>query len=245
MALDYFGEESLPPDLVEIPLEYFKTAIEVLGDQDGVDGDRIVVQGISRGGALALLLGATFPQIHAVVKVVPSGVVWKGCCSSDALKRPAWTHNGDQIMPSEYNENDPDMQVYKAEESKKIQAGEPVALTSGFLIALEKATNLQAATIPVEKTQGLILFISGEADDLWPSTELAELSVKRLRETKFRFRFEHLRYEDASHIFLYAFLPTKVSNERFLFGDTPAGNAKAAADAGSHILPLYDEKLGR
>ena len=245
LALAYFGEEPLPEDLDEIPLEYFETAIEFLGDQDGVDADRIAVRGASRGGELALLLGATFPQVHAVVAVVPSGVVWKGCCSPDAFKRSAWTYNGDPITPLAYDENDPNVQAYEAEKSEKIRAGEPVAHTPGFRLAVEKATNLQAATIPVERTQGPILFISGEADDLWPSTELAEISVRRLRETKFPFRFEHLRYEDAGHIFEHAFLPTTVSNERFLFGGTPAGNAKAAADAWSRTLAFYDETLGR
>lgn len=245
LALAYFDEESLPEDLAEIPLEYFERAIRFLGEQDGVDADRIAVQGISRGGELALLLGATFPQVRAVVAVVPSGMVWSGCCSPEAFDGPAWTYDGDPITPLAYDENDPEVQAHDAEISQKIRAGEPVAHTPGFRLAVAKATNLEAATIPVERTRGPILFISGEADDLWPSTELAEISVRRLRENEFPFRFEHLSYEDAGHVFEHPFLPNPtVSGGNLRFGGTPVGNAKAAADARSRILAFYEETLG-
>ncbi|MBE2224708.1 MAG: acyl-CoA thioesterase/BAAT N-terminal domain-containing protein, partial [Anaerolineae bacterium] len=58
LALDYFGEPPLPVELSEIPLEYFKTAIDWLQAQENVDADKIGVVGTSRGGELALLLGA-------------------------------------------------------------------------------------------------------------------------------------------------------------------------------------------
>jgi dienelactone hydrolase len=104
---------------------------------------------------------------------------------------------------------------------------------------------LEAATIPVERTHGPILFISGQADALWPSPELAEISVRRLHEAGFPFKFEHVSYEDAGHVFEYPFLPASISSGTFLFGGTPAGNAKAAADAWSRILAFYDETLRR
>lgn len=244
-ALAYFGEESLPQDLAEIPLEYFETAIRFLGEQERVDADRIAVQGVSRGGELALLLGATFPQIHAVVAIVPSGVVWSGCCSPEAFASPAWTYHGDPITQLVEDRNDPEVQALAAETSEKMRAGEPVAHTPGFRLAVEKATNLEAATIPVERTRGPILFLSGEADDLWPSKELAEISVRRLRENGFPFGFEHVSYANAGHVFRHPFLPNVSEGESLVFGGTPAGNAKAAADASSRILAFYEETLGR
>lgn len=75
LALYYFGNSSLPPDLSEIPLEYFEVAIAWLKSQEGVNGNEIGVIGTSRGGELALLLGATFPEVKAVVGYVASGVV--------------------------------------------------------------------------------------------------------------------------------------------------------------------------
>lgn len=251
LALAYFKEESLPEELAEIPLEYFETAIAFLGDHSAIDADRIAVQGASRGGELALLLGATFPQIRAVVAFVPSGLVWPGCCSSEAIRRPAWTYKGKPVTPLEFDLQDPDMQARHTTERAMIQAREPLALTPKFRLAVEKATNVQAATIPVERTRGPILLISGQADGVWPSRELAEISVRRLREREFPFTFDHLSYEDAGHVFDYPFRPTTVSDvvpsQRPMvmrLGGTPAGNARAARETWSRVLAFYEGTIG-
>ena len=54
LALAYFGIAPLPPGLVEIPLEYFGTAIHWLQRQAGVQSQALAVLGESRGGELAL-----------------------------------------------------------------------------------------------------------------------------------------------------------------------------------------------
>ena len=75
LSLAYFNYEQLPRYLVNIPLEYFATALDWLQAQLSVSSDRLAVMGESKGGELALLLGTIFPQIKAVVAYVPSGVV--------------------------------------------------------------------------------------------------------------------------------------------------------------------------
>ena len=97
LALDYFGDPPLPAELVEIPLEYFKNAIDWLQTQESVDADKIGVIGVSRGGELALLLGATYPEITAVVGYVPSSVVIGGISSTNPGEKSAWTLNGTPI----------------------------------------------------------------------------------------------------------------------------------------------------
>ncbi|MCP4213751.1 MAG: hypothetical protein GY765_03795 [bacterium] len=57
LSLAYFRMEGLPATLEEIPLEYFKTAIDWLKVQPLVDPNKIGVIGSSKGGELALLLG--------------------------------------------------------------------------------------------------------------------------------------------------------------------------------------------
>jgi fermentation-respiration switch protein FrsA (DUF1100 family) len=67
LSLGYFGMDGLPRGLVNIPLEYFGNAIGWMRAQPLL-GDRfLAVWGESRGGELALLLGATFTEINAVI----------------------------------------------------------------------------------------------------------------------------------------------------------------------------------
>ena len=54
------------------------------------EGTAIV--GRSRGGELALLLGATFPEVRAVVAYCPSDVVWGGIRGLNMVDESAWRH---------------------------------------------------------------------------------------------------------------------------------------------------------
>ena len=251
LALAYFNDESLPEELVEIPLEYFETAIDFLGEQVAIDASRIAVFGGSRGAELALLLGATFPQVCAVVAYAPGSLVSSGCCSPQASRKAAWTYRGKPIVPLKNDWSDPEIQALRKEIESEIKAGKPVAWARGTRLKVEKALNLEEASIPVEKIRGPILFISGKEDALWPSAELAEISMTRLRELRFAHQFEHLSYEDAGHQIWIPFLPTTVTARRhplsgivLEYGGTPVGIAKASADSWPRVLTFFRDVLG-
>jgi dienelactone hydrolase len=53
LALAYFGAPGVPDALTNIPLEYFKTALDFLRDRAGVDPHRIGIVGTSKGGEAA------------------------------------------------------------------------------------------------------------------------------------------------------------------------------------------------
>ncbi len=72
LALAYFAQPGLPRGLVNIPLEYFEGAIAWVRAQPWFSDRLLAVWGDSRGGELALLLGATFPEIGAVMAWAPS-----------------------------------------------------------------------------------------------------------------------------------------------------------------------------
>ncbi len=79
LALAYFGLDGLPRELVEISLEYFEGAIAWLRRHPKVEAGRVAVVGNSKGGELALLLGAIYPEdVGAVVGYAPSPIVWQG-----------------------------------------------------------------------------------------------------------------------------------------------------------------------
>jgi dienelactone hydrolase len=106
LALAYFAYgPPLPSSLANIPLEYFGRALAWLGARPGVRGDRLAVLGQSRGGELALLLGATYPELSAVVSYVGSGIVFP---SPEDWLTPAWTYRGEPVPsfsdPASWNE---------------------------------------------------------------------------------------------------------------------------------------------
>ncbi len=63
LALAYFHYDDLPPNLEEIPLEYFQRGMAWLLARPEVSGQRLAVVGTSRGGELALQLGSMFPAV--------------------------------------------------------------------------------------------------------------------------------------------------------------------------------------
>jgi dienelactone hydrolase len=108
LAVAYFQEPGLPPNLVNVPLEYFKTALTWLGREPGIDRHRILTMGASKGSEAALLLGVHDPDLVAgVIATSPSSVVNTGVPD---VKQPAWTVQGTPLpfVPfSEYKQPNP------------------------------------------------------------------------------------------------------------------------------------------
>jgi dienelactone hydrolase len=102
LALAYFKAAGLPATLANVPLEYFATALHWLAKQPDVNPARLVVDGASRGGEAALLIGATYPNlVHGVIAGVPSNVA---ICSYPGCTGPAWTLHGRPVpYTSDFN----------------------------------------------------------------------------------------------------------------------------------------------
>ncbi len=92
LALAYFGLPGLPEELDRVPLEYFDEAVSWLQTRSEVDATRWGLAGGSRGGELALLLSARYPDAQVVIADVPSGYVWGGLGSG-----AAWTREGSPV----------------------------------------------------------------------------------------------------------------------------------------------------
>jgi len=247
LLLPYFAYEDLPEDLVEIPLEYFGDAIAWLRARPETGGARVAVLGMSMGGQAALLLGATYPDVAAVVALVPSGIPGSGVSRNPArMAMSAWALAGKPvpIIPPRF-----DAESMKAV-AEAMGSGTPFAMTPGFIRLLDGAA-VDDVAIPVEQTHGPILLMSAGDDQVWPSTKLTEIAVDRLRSRGFRYAFEHLSYPHAGHFAsLPPYIPTTVTAARhpqvpfvLEMGGTPEANAAASADLWPRVFRFLQQAL--
>ncbi len=107
------------------------------------------------------------------------------------------------------------------------------------------------AAIEVEKTQGPILMISGQDDHVWPSAEMADDVVSRLKRSHFAYSFENLKYPHAGH---YSGRPDIIpawhgrvrnptSGREVDPGGSPKGDAESSLDSMPKVLEFLKRAL--
>jgi dienelactone hydrolase len=226
LNLAYFAQPGLPRTLVNIPLEYFENAIRWMRKQPWLRNRLLAVWGPSRGGELALLLGATFTDINAVSAWVPSGVVFWGIGWSDPGDRASWTFRG---KPLPYLQQDNPF----AATIPVLERGCPFAYAPVYRSHLGDESAVERSTIPVENICGPVQLVSGGDDQMWPSAELADIAFRRLQAHKHPHPFHHLKFDKAGHQILVPHGPrTRLvwDFEGYLYSQ--GGTAKDNAEAG-------------
>ena len=225
IAVSYFGEAGQSARLDQIPIEPVGRAREWLEARPG-PGEAIAVLGVSKGGELALLTASRDPAIKAVVAAVPSHVVWQGIDMQGGMTGSSWTAQG---VPLPYV---------------------PYDLSNGFtsihaLYAGSLASAPAEAEIPVERIAGPVLLVSGEADSLWPSTEMANRVEQQLQANGFPHAVTHLAYPDAGHaVFGPPVRADAPGLERVLsVGGTIDGLVAARADGWPRVLVFLKDAL--
>ena len=240
LSLPYSGNEGLPKLPEEIPLEYFESALKWLCEQPEVNPEKIVVMGASRNAELALVVASTLPElVSGVVTYAPSSVSWSNTVlpyNSDIVK-PSWTYKGNDI-------NYVPMDKISGNVSSTINTLEY------WKNGLNKVENAEEAAIKVEKIKGPILLLSGKDDQVWPSSQMADILEKRLEENDFKYHFENIKYDNAGH--LISSNPESHSDERtgkmtiqdkqyvFEYGGTNDGDFKAKQDAKIRVFKLIE-----
>jgi dienelactone hydrolase len=227
LAIAYFGLPGLPAELVGIEVEVVERAAGWLRARPETLMP-VGVMGASRGSELALWSAALLDDIASVVAFAPSGVSWSGLGAHGPVDDPAWTFRG-KALPFRRIEERPDG-----------RPTEPLALRPIFERALLDRASIDAATIPVEQAQGPILLVSGDADDMWPSAQMAEIVVARASGAT---SVEHLRYAGAGHTCGGPpGMPSGTSVRHpldggfYAFGGSEAANAAARAQAWPRVI---------
>ena len=244
LALAYFGLDGLPRELVEVPLEYFEGAIAWLRRHPMVGPGRVAVVGNSKGGELALLLGAAYPRdIGAVVGYAPSAVVWQGIPFDREVyyggPRSPWSLRG-RAVPFVAWARPGVAEMVRI--TSLLLEDRPIGTRAFYERALRDETAVAAARIPVERIEGPVLLISGTDDRLWPSTRLSEMAVGRLEANDRPFPHEHLRYEGAGHMIAPpGYEPAASWTNRFELGGSPEADGFANADSWPKVLGFLKE----
>ena len=241
-ALGYFGAEGLPPNLQEIPLEYFGKTFNWLKSQSFIDSSRIGIYGCSRGAELALILGSIFPNsIQSIVAVVPSSVIYPALGETNTH---AWLYHGKPIAPFA-----PGPTWKSLIGSKGKDPTDPINTTEIALKSMQDLSNYDDATILVEKIRCPILLISGGDDQMWPSAIYAEQIRERLKE-KGGINCCHLNYPKAGHNISIPNLPNfgpiifhPIAKLWFSVGGAAIDDQQASLDSWTKLVEFFHESL--
>lgn len=228
LAVGYFGAPGLPAALANIPIEGLDGAVAWLQRQPALDLSDLTLVGVSRGTELALLYASQRPAIRRVIVYGPSHVVWGpvGVFADPAVS--AWTRGG-RPLPYVSHVRAPDY------------AATPYRGTPDFLADLRQAEMVEAAAIPVEQIHGPILLLSGDDDQVWPSSDMAKRLLARLTAAHHPYRDAHVSFPGAGHLIgpgadpglLTARHPVGVV---MAFGGTRRANRDAQTHAWAQVL---------
>jgi dienelactone hydrolase len=232
LALAYFGAAGLPKFLENIPIETVSRAIVFMRANAAVCRNRrLAIVGGSKGAELALVAASTFRDIGVVVAMKPSSVVFSGLGPATAAS--SWSYRG---KPLPFANGTVPQAVYdriSADRKKHRQ----VAYTPMYLAQLQNNTD-EAAIIPVEKISGPVLLVAGGSDELWPSLQMANAIMRRLKSAKRSYEDRLLSYSDAGHSIgiPFGFAKAELAHGELALGGTPEGNERASEDAWPKIM---------
>lgn len=249
LALGYFGAPELPKYISNTSLEYFARGLDWLRATARPRADFVAVAGQSRGGELALLLAATFPErVSAVLGYVPSAFVHGGQAAADpALGRdgPSWTLNGRLLVHQWQDNRTASWTPYDTATGERRNAD---AMRS----ALGDPHAMARARIPVERITGPVLLLSGGDDGAWPSDLYSLIVQSSLLAAGHPYEVVWQNWPAAGHSILFPFTPTTriahrhpVTGIATTMGGTPRANAEANAGAWEQALAFVRRHSGR
>jgi len=186
LAVAYFGTPGLQEELFEVPVERIESAVEWVRGRPGLDAGRIAARGASKGAELALVGASLVPDIRAVVAYAPTDVVNQGIDRRGGSRgTSSWTWRG---APLPFLAQTPPPGF-----AAQFRGPPPYRLRPLYEASRSDGA-LARAAIPVERIHGAVLLVSGEDDQMIPSSAAAEAVVWRLRAAHHPYPDLHLAY---------------------------------------------------
>jgi uncharacterized protein len=180
LALAYFGEDGIPANVDRIALEGVYAAITDAAKNPKINRKCIALIGGSKGAELALLLASQYPDIKAVVGIVPGSAVFAG--HTDTMETSAFSSNGRQF---------PFVPVPES----AIPYLRKRDLRGAWDEMIKDKEAMEKAAIPVEKINGPVFLLSATKDEYWPSDKMSEAMIARLKQRGFKHSAEHVAIE--------------------------------------------------
>ena len=210
LALAYVMEEGLPEKFSGVPIDTLEAAAKRLHD---MGYEKVGLWGISKGAELALLAGSLMPGlINAVIAVSPMNTACQGFAKERGISfvpGSSWSFHGEEIPYSSYGmEKFPLGHILK----ESIRIGD-VTMCDLYKPLVQNPN--PDAVIQAEKITGTVLLISSKMDNMWPSELAAGQIMKRLKEKKFPYFYQHLSYDYGGHMFV----PMEFGQTKMFRGD--------------------------
>ncbi|MEO8206127.1 MAG: acyl-CoA thioester hydrolase/BAAT C-terminal domain-containing protein [Chthoniobacterales bacterium] len=238
-GLAYYRESGLPAHFSNIPLEYFRSAIDALKARPEVDSSNLAMVGSSVGGVAALLCASQYSDIHAVISIIGGPILFQSIDPDPAIKgiQSNFTSAGNPL---------PFVPV-KAPELTPENLNTAYYLRV-FLSSLFSTSDslVEESTIVVEKTNGPILLIGASNDRLFGSAFLNAKAYSRLTVKKFPHFYDIINYDGVGHTLGAAGLPgtpTTINSQiiqpygiGYEYGGNPIDTARAQTDSWKKIF---------
>jgi len=232
LALAYWGTNGTQATMVEIPLERVERGLRWLLDRDdviAVDG-RAAVVGASRGGELALLGAATFPDlVGPVVAYTPSSVVWVGVDPTQpaGVARSTWSHRGQPIPYLPFPAN-----------MVPAQSARGLSFLPLHEAAVDDRDAVERAEIAIERAHGPVLLVSGGDDRVWPTGRMCRMIVDRMSTHGRGGDVTHLHFPQAGHMLFPYVRPSDAMFPAYPvdLGGTAHDDAAAHSEAWTQVV---------
>jgi dienelactone hydrolase len=246
----YMREEGLPPSLREIPIEALLSAAQALAAHERVEGERIgwIAASVGTQGALAAL-ALTDPQVRCAVAMAPGSVIWQALPENGRPpKTAAWAHGGEPLpwLPIHGERLIPEIVRHEIlERFSRHPRPRALHMRPAYEPSLRDRDAVTQASIPVERINCPLLMVSGDADEMWPASEMSESIIERRRSHGVGSEDRHLRFADAGHFIRPPITPTTIPwSADLVSGGTARGNAHAQAAAWAARLEFLTQHLG-